>query len=889
MTKKAKDKDRSQNDLIIELEKLRNELIDLKLKGHAIDSYLYGIAISDLESNIHYVNKSWLQMNGYNDLIEVKDKSALDFFKYPEQAQKALKNLTLTGSWNGVLDAKRKNGSTYDLKLTANIINNENGEPVSIVASGVDITEQRKSEKKLIDSEKKYKSVVENMIDGYYRADKEGNLIMVSPSVEKTLGFDKSEILNKKVSSFYANPKDREKFISEIKKKGSVENYPAEFIRKEKPNIFIKTNSRIYYDDKGDYAGIEGTFRDVTKHKRAEQKLIESERRLKAFSEVVNEAIFFSDKGVCIEANETAMKIFGYSREESIGKFATDIIAPENQELVKKNVISNYDKPYDVIAMRKDGSTFNAEIIGRLFNYQGKKIRVTSFKDITERKKAEEKLLKLYAAVQQSPSVITITDLKGNIEYVNPRFTELTGYSLDEAIGQNTRILKGDYQDNKIFEKLWKTLEAGKDWHGEFHNKKKNGKLYWESASISPIFNEKRKKINYVKVAEDITEKKKIEEELQKMSKLKSIGTLAGGIAHDFNNILTGIYGNISLAKMEISEEHPGYRYLNETERSINRATKLTKQLLTFSKGGSPITKDVDLAKLIKETITFDLSGSNVKPVFNFADNLIRAKIDEGQIQQVFSNLAINADQASPEGGHLYISVENLLLQENDIYNLKPGKYLKTTIQDEGTGIEKKYLNKVFDPYFTTKQSGSGLGLATTYSIIQKHNGHLEIESEIGTGTTFTIYLPGMISQISKEEKITQAASPEMNKSAKILIMDDEEVIRALSSEMLKLMGYQTDTVLDGSQAIEKYKTSIESGDPYDLIIMDLTIPGGMGGEETIKHILKINPDVKVIVSSGYSSDALMGDFHKKGFKGVVAKPYTFNELKETLHRVLFC
>ena len=507
-------------------------------------------------------------------------------------------------------------------------------------------------------------------------------------------------------------------------------------------------------------------------------------------------------------------------------------------------------------------------------------------RDITDRKIADEQIRKLSTAVTQSPASIAITDIKGNLEYVNPKFTEVTGYSLNEVKGINLKILKAGTLDDEFFKNLWDTISSGKKWRGEFHNKKKNGDLFWESASISPIFNSENKIINYVKVAEDITEKKRIDLELLKMEKLRSIGTLAGGIAHDFNNILAGIYGYVSLALFKMEEKHPSYHYLAETEKSINRATQLTRQLLTFSRGGSPVKKDVNLVKIIKETVIFDLSGSNVKPVFNFAKNLHKGKVDEGQIQQVFSNLTINANQASPDGGHLYISAINSYVSEKEILDLKSGEYLKITVQDEGTGIPKKYLDKIFDPYFTTKQTGSGLGLATTYSIIKKHNGHLEIDSVIGEGTKFTIYLPASKEKLIEQNPVMKTKDFKIHSSGGILIMDDEKVIRAMASKMINSLGYKTETASNGDEVISKYEESIKNKNPFDVIILDLTIPGGMGGKEAAKKILKINSEAKIIVSSGYTSGAVLSDYKAFGFIEKIDKPYTMASLNEVLLRV---
>ena len=630
-------------------------------------------------------------------------------------------------------------------------------------------------------------------------------------------------------------------------------------------------------------------FSDVSERKQAEKELIAAkekaeatEMRFRAIIEQAVEGITIADvNGNYVLVNPAFCEMTGYSNEELLQMKVFDLV--ENSKPRKINPkLFGINRDFSLI--RKNNSTFPIQIIINPIKIGSETFLLGIVTDITKQKKSDEQILKLSTAVTQSPSTIAITDIKGNLEYVNPKFTELTGYNLDEVKGINPKILKAGTLNDDFFKDLWDTISSGKKWRGEFHNKKKNGELFWESASISPIFDSENKIINYVKVAEDITEIKRTELELLKMEKLKSIGTLAGGIAHDFNNILAGIYGYVSLALMKMEEKHPSYHFLAETEKSINRATQLTRQLLTFSKGGSPVKKDVDLVKIIKETVIFDLSGSNVKPVFNFAENLHNAKVDEGQIQQVFSNLTINANQASPDGGHLYISVINSLVSDDEILGLKSGEYLKITVKDEGTGIPKKYIDKIFDPYFTTKQTGSGLGLATTYSIIKKHYGHLEIDSVLGKGTQFTIYLP-----VSKEKFVEQKQifkSKILKSTGYILIMDDEEVIRAMASKMINSLGYKTETASNGDEAISKYEESIKNKNPFDAIILDLTIPGGMGGKEAAKKILEINPEVKMIVSSGYTSGAVLSDYKAFGFIEKIDKPYTMASLNDVLNRV---
>jgi len=384
-------------------------------------------------------------------------------------------------------------------------------------------------------------------------------------------------------------------------------------------------------------------------------------------------------------------------------------------------------------------------------------------------------------------------------------------------------------------------------------------------------------------IARDITERKRMEEELMKMQKLESIGILAGGIAHDFNNILTGILGHLSLAMQEIPPNENVYDDLVGAEKAALRAKALTQQLLTFSKGGAPIKKTASIKEILTESVSFVLRGSNVQCKFFIADDLQPVEIDAEQISQVMNNLIINANQAMPEGGNIKVSAANITVTAKDDLPVKDGDWVKITIQDEGSGIPRKHLQKIFDPYFTTKEYGSGLGLATAYSVIKKHNGYINVESEQGIGATFTIYLTASQTQPSIEKEALPSLP--INKG-KILLMDDDDYVRTVTKKLLIQLDYEAESAPDGFSAIELYKEAKETNQPFDVVILDLTIRGGMGGKITIQKLLEIDPNVKAIVSSGYSHDPIISNYEQYGFVGVLHKPYGMQELTEVLYKI---
>ncbi|MBU7029832.1 MAG: response regulator [Theionarchaea archaeon] len=479
---------------------------------------------------------------------------------------------------------------------------------------------------------------------------------------------------------------------------------------------------------------------------------------------------------------------------------------------------------------------------------------------------------------------VVATDTRGLITFMNPVAENLTGWAQQEAVGNLLKdvftIIDEETREGceNPFEKI---LEAGRiiDLSNNTILVAKDGTERIVTITGAPIRDETYNTLGTVLVFNDVTEKRRIEQELLKTQKLESLSILAGGVAHDFNNILTAILGNANLAKMYAANEKVTEK-LTKIERASLQAKELTQQLLTFSKGGAPTKKTTSITELIKDSTGFALRGSNVRCHFYLSDDLWPVDVDAGQISQVINNIIMNADQAMPDGGIIIVRGENVTIQEH--VTLQKGNYVKISIKDEGAGIPEKYVERIFEPYFTTKQKGSGLGLATCYSIIKNHDGLITAESELGVGTTFYMWLPA--SQEKREEKEEPEEVPKGE--GKVLLMDDEESILEAAGEVLQYLGYTVVTARDGSEAVEQYRKVLDK-EPFDVVIIDLTIPGGMGGKKTIEKLLEIDPHVKAVVSSGYSNDPIMANYGEYGFCGVVTKPYTIKELSETLHKVL--
>jgi len=382
----------------------------------------------------------------------------------------------------------------------------------------------------------------------------------------------------------------------------------------------------------------------------------------------------------------------------------------------------------------------------------------------------------------------------------------------------------------------------------------------------------------------DISEKRRMEEEILKAQKLESLGVLAGGIAHDFNNLLTAMLGNITLGKANANLSETSIQRFEAADKAGRRAQDLTHQLLTFSKGGAPVKSPSSISQLLRDCASFSVQGSNVRCDLHVPENLWPAEMDEGQISQVVNNLVINALQAMPRGGSVLMRAKNVSVGNGKGPRLKEGKYVRVSVADHGEGISQENLPKIFDPYFTTKKTGTGLGLATSYSIIKKHGGLLAVRSKVGVGSVFYFFLPAAM---TKPLSTVATLIEPLKGRGRVLIMDDEEMIREMAGELIRELGYEADLAKDGMEAVDLYKSALHEGRRFDAIILDLTVPGGMGGIHTLAELSNIDPEVRAIVSSGYYGDSIMSDYSAHGFKAVLPKPYDIKRLSQVLAMVI--
>ena len=673
-------------------------------------------------------------------------------------------------------------------------------------------------------------------------------------------------------------------------------------------NLFecMQQTAQIMPVKQGDQVtGIVTLIHDVTERREREVNLSASERRYRTLIENARDAVFVIQEERLAAANPTAVDLFGFSglpheKAEDFHRLRNAVDPDFLVRLEQRFQDRMAGKPiealfaYPICSPREGSEVRWLESNSVLIDWDGNPALLVIARDITRRKKAEDALLeernRLAVTLRSIGDGVIATDTDGRVAMINRAAEEMTGWSFEEALGkplpqvfsivnQNTR----KPCENPVEKVLETGGVVGLANHTVLIAKGGGERIIADSGS--PIQDREGRLYGVVLAFQDITEKHRMEAELARTRNLESLGVLAGGIAHDFNNILAVILGNLNLMEMAPERGSEVHECIKEAEQAVRQAKALALQLLTFAKGGTPVKKTAVLSEAIRESCGFAVRGSNVKCEYAIDDELWPVDADVEQMGQVLNNLFINARQAMRQGGCIQITARNVVLDAASGVPLKPGPFVSIAIQDEGVGIPETHLPRIFDPYFTTKQTGIGLGLATTHSIICRHGGHISVASEPGHGTLFTIYLPASSASAVDEPPVKE--QPLFKGTGNVLLMDDDPNIRKMMGRQLKILGYRASLSEDGKEAILMYQTAMEKGEPFSAVIMDLTIPGGMGGKEAIGQLLKLDPKAVALVSSGYANDPVMAQCTAYGFKGVVPKPFTLKELAHALEKAL--
>ncbi len=503
--------------------------------------------------------------------------------------------------------------------------------------------------------------------------------------------------------------------------------------------------------------------------------------------------------------------------------------------------------------------------------------------EIVARKQVEDALssseARFRTIIENASTGIVVADAEvRRFRYANPEICRMLGYSYDELMALDVMAIHPVAEQRGV-------VQFAANRNMQTLCLRKDGTVF--PVDIKSAALEIDGRLCHAGFFTDISERRLLEEERLKTQKLEAIGTLAGGIAHDFNNLLQGVFGYISLAKLVRDDREKSFSALEQAEKALHMSVKLTNQLLTFAKGGEPLKKPLDLRSVIENAAKFALSGSRSDYRIVMEDRLWQIEADESQIGQAIQNIVLNADQAMPRGGRVEIAVRNIDFSIKGLpLSLQQAKYIEIAINDSGIGIPEQYLGRIFDPYFTTKERGSGLGLATSYSIIKNHEGLIDAKSEAGKGTTFFIYLPAT-ETTQKEVMDKPIAAAASSRSGIVLVMDDEPVIRDVAGKLIVALGHTVAFATCGEEAVEKYEKARQAGKAYDVVILDLTIRGGMGGAETVRKLKEMDDNVMAVVSSGYSDDAVISHYRDHGFKAFLKKPYNVDDLGRVLNTLL--
>lgn len=752
-------------------------------------------------------------------------------------------------------------------------------------------------------SEERYREIYNSPSEAIVIHDAQtGSVLDVNRGFTDLLGYSREEILTLDIKDFSAGTPPYTGDIAHEKIAKTCQEGPQlfEWKCKKKNGDFIWVEVALKLSHFGNKDYILAITRDISIRRQTEQTIRESEIKYRALIETTGTGfVIVTESGTVLDANDEYVRLSGRNRlSEIMGQSISIWTAAHDRTRCEiamdacfsSGLIRNLEIDY----VAPNGTLLPVEINGSVIEQDGAQIILAMIRDISQRKLAEQTIAeeqeRLAVTLRSIGDGVITTDTNGHITMLNTVAEELTGWNQTEASGRPLSEVfqiinaKSGEERETPFSKVMATGQIiGLANHTALIAR--NGSRRNIADSGAPIRDRKGEIIGVVLVFRDITEKQRMEQEALKVRKLESVGVLAGGIAHDFNNILAAILGNINLALDYTAPHEPTYPLLADAEKASLRAKDLTQQLLTFSKGGEPVIKTASISEIITDSSSFVLRGSNVRCDASFAPDLWKVAIDPGQISQVIQNLIINSSHAMPQGGIIEILCENVTDSKQIPQTLPAGRYIVVSVKDSGVGIPQSIIGHIFDPYFSTKQTGSGLGLAISHSIINKHGGSITVDSEPGVGTCFTIHLAASREQTPKQALLKP--TPGADKHAKVMIMDDDEMIRDVALAILEYSGFEVQLTANGEESLALYGKDFGSGCQADVIIMDLTVPGGMGGEAAVKEILKIHPEARVIVSSGYSNDPVMANFKDYGFCAAIVKPYQSQELQAIIQQAL--
>jgi len=769
-----------------------------------------------------------------------------------------------------------------------------------------DITERKRAEEALRESEELYRSVVTSVAEGIMLQDRGGAIVACNRSAERILGLTTEELMGRTA----ADP--RWQTIHEDGSPFPGENFPhMDALRtgKPQPNVYmgvhksdgtlawiIANSAPIFHaGDSAPYVVVT-SFADITERKRAEEELYQSRQMLQSILDTIPQRVFWKDRNISYLGCNQAFAIDAGLKDpaEIIGKNDYELAWRETAELYRADdkLVMEHETPrlnFEEPQNRPDGSLLWLRSNKLpLRDREGKVIGVIgTYEDITERKQDEAERMRLMTAIEQAAESVVITGAEGEIQYVNPAFSAMTGYSREEALGKNPRILKSGKQDAAFYASLWATILAGQVWNGEMINRRKDGSLYTEKMSITPVHNEHGKMTHIIAMKEDITARKLLEDQFRQAQKMEAVGRLAAGVAHDFNNLLTIIIGYSDVMLDRFASGDPMRAYTTEIKGAGGRAVGLTRQLLAFSRQQVLAPQVLDLNTLITNLTKLlnRLIGEDIDLVFNAGPLPATVKADPGHIEQVLMNLAVNSRDAMPRGGKLTIETSHVQVDEaygSTHYSMPAGSYVMLAVSDTGCGMDKDIQAHIFEPFFTTKEmgKGTGLGLATVYGIVKQSGGSIWVYSEPGAGTTFKIYLPAVkgAPHAAKESAVPAGGSET------VLLVEDDAGLRGLARMVLEAQGGYK--VLESPGGKEARLFAGQHKGPIHLLLTDVVMPG-MSGRELSEELATLRPEMKILYMSGYTDDTVVRHGVLEEGMAFLQKPFTAESLLRKVRELL--
>ena len=874
------------------------------------DNAVEGIYHTTPEGRIVDVNMAVARMFGYESPEEVINgvtDVASQIYVDPEDRKKVVGFLTEKGRLDEFeCRLRRRDGSIIWVAMNARLAYLQDGAPC-FEGFVVDITERKKAENAL----RRSQFMVDHAKQEVYLIEPDGRLAYANQAAAESLGYTIEEMLALGVPGFdpVFGPIFNQHFLD--LKNHDIPPFETVHIAKDGRKIVKEMKSVYLTIDANEYVCAFGI--DITKRKHAEEALRVSHQRVLDIIEFLPDPTFVIDSERKVVAWNKAMEeMAGATKEDMIGKgdyayavpfygeprpIAIDLVFEKDMGTTERYdyIVAQGDvllaEAYAPAVYQGKGAFISAKA-SPLCDLQGNVVgAIESIRDITAQKRIVEELQeseeRYRTAIESSNDAVAM--IKGGVHiYVNRKFMDIFGFdSADQVLGKPVGLVTHPDDRERVNDIMGRRQRGERVPSSyEFKGIKMNGDVVFIEVSVaSTMYKGEPITLVYLR---DITDRKRLEDQLRQAQNLESIGTLAGGIAHDFNNLLMALTGNVSLAKMCVPPGDEASRFLEEAERITLGGADLTKRLITFSKGGALVRRVVSINKIIKESSDAAVSGSRIHCEYSLSGDLLPVNADEFQMRQVVHNLVINSKEAMPHGGAIRLVTTNIALTPGDNLPLPPGDYVRITIEDQGRGIREEDLPKIYDPYFTTKgmgeEKGMGLGLAVVYSIIKRHNGHIAVESTPGKGATVNVYLPAHKIENAVVERLGVVSGLSRGK---VLFMDDEKMIRDVSRKILESLGYKVALAANGAEAIQFYRDALDSNEPFDAVILDLEVKEGMGGRETMQKLLSLDPHIKAIICSGYTDDPVVSHHADYGFKDALTKPHKVEELDAMLRRII--